>query len=51
MAYEIFHYMNQKGFYQVPVMERPVFNQMQHMYSPVATPAGGMVPGIHGPFA
>ncbi len=36
MAYEMFHWMNQKGFYQVLVMDQ----NMQHMYSPTTAPAG-----------
>lgn len=33
MAYEIFQYMNQKGWYQVPVMERAMLNQMAQTFA------------------
>lgn len=36
MAYEIFQYMNQKGWYQVPAMERGLLNQMTQSFGPVA---------------
>lgn len=49
MAYEIFHWMNRKGFYQVPVMDQNTMQHMQHMYSPTTAPGGGMV-GPQGPF-
>ncbi|MEW6458049.1 MAG: spore coat protein [Bacillota bacterium] len=49
MAYEIFHWMNRKGFYQVPVMDQNTMQHMQHIYSPTTAPGGSMV-GPQGPF-
>ncbi len=35
MAYEIFQYMNHKGWYQVPMMPEHTLNQMQQTYQPM----------------
>ena len=35
MAYEIFQYMNHKGWYQVPVMPEHTLSQMQQAYQPM----------------
>ena len=35
MAYEIFQYMNHKGWYQVPIMPEHTLNQMQQTYQPM----------------
>ena len=35
MAYEIFQYMNHKGWYQVPIMPEHALNQMQQTYQPM----------------
>lgn len=51
MAYEIFHWMNHKGFYQVPVMDQSTMQHMQHMYSPTTAAGAGTVTGIRDPFA
>ncbi|MEW6540521.1 MAG: spore coat protein [Bacillota bacterium] len=49
MAYEIFQWMNQKGFYQVPVMDINTMQHIQHIYSPTTAPGGGMA-GPQGTF-
>lgn len=42
MSYEIFQYMNQKGWYPVPAMPESVMNQMQQQpYQPTVTGQAG----------
>lgn len=41
MSYEIFQYMNHKGWYPVPVMSEGVMSQMQQTYQPTMTGYGG----------
>jgi spore coat protein CotF len=44
-GYEVFHYMNQKGLYQVPTMNDHTAKTMLHHYVPVPQgTVGGMVP-------
>jgi len=38
MAYEVFQYMNQKGYYQVPTMMSKTTNTMVQSYQPVSNP-------------
>lgn len=35
MSYELFQYMNHKGWYQVPIMPEHVMSQMQQTYQPM----------------
>lgn len=44
-AYEIFNYMNQKGFYQVPTMQQRTQNTFVNTFQPVAT--HGTTPGTN----
>jgi len=41
MSYEIFQYMNHKGWYPVPMMSESLMNQMQQTYQPTMTGYGG----------
>lgn len=40
MSYEIFQYMNNKGWYPVPAMPESIMNQMQQTYQPAMTGQG-----------
>ncbi|WP_232696431.1 spore coat protein [Brevibacillus daliensis] len=46
-AYEVWYYMNQRGYYQVPTMKEVTTQTMIHTYQPVTTPpsTGGTVMG------
>lgn len=41
MSYEIFQYMNNKGWYPVPAIPESIMNQMQQTYQPTMTAQGG----------
>lgn len=44
-AYEVWQYMNQKGFYQIPTMKEMTTNTMLNMYE-AASPAAGQPTGM-----
>ncbi len=49
MAYETFQFMNSKGWYQVPTMDRRTMSQIGQSYQPVGMTPGGMTHGMtHG---